>query len=115
MEAKIGQWSFIGGILIAIVIGIFSSTLGGDLKGWLILLLVVLGLIVGFLNISEKETTPFLVASVALLITSTAGDTLQLIPTVGVYLVGVVQQIGVFVTPAAIVVAIKAINSLAQN
>lgn len=115
MESKMGEWSFVIGIGVAIVIGLFSSSLTSDIKGWLVLLLVVLGLIVGFLNITEKETTPFLVAAAALLITNTSGDTLALIPTVGQYLTNIVQQIGVFVTPAAVVVAVKAIRSLAKD
>ncbi len=115
MESKMGEWAFILGVLIAVVIGLFSSKLSINIQGWLILLLVVVGLIVGLLNITEKETTPFLIASVALLITGTAGDTLKIIPLIGDYLSGIVQAIAVFVTPAAIVVALKAIRSLAKG
>ncbi len=115
MAGKMGQWAFMIGVLIAVVIGLFSSRLGADLGGWLVLLLVVLGLIVGFLNVTEKETTPFLIAAAALLITGTAGDNLSIIPTLGSYLQGIVEAIAVFVTPAAIVVALKAIQSLASD
>ena len=113
--AKMGEWAFLIGVIVAVVIGIFSSNLSTDIKGWLVLLLVVLGLIVGFLNVSEKESTPFLVAAAALLLTGTAGNTLQVIPAIGIYLAGIVQSIAVFVTPAAIVVALKAIQSLAKD
>ncbi|MBS3101747.1 hypothetical protein J4204_06500 [Candidatus Woesearchaeota archaeon] len=115
MAAKIGQWAFMVGVLIAVVIGLFSSRLGADLGGWLVLLLVVLGLIVGLLNVTERETTPFLVAAAALMLTGLSGDTLSNIPKIGSYLSGIVVQIAVFVTPAAIVVALKAIQSLAKE
>ena len=115
MAGKMGQWAFIVGVIIAVVIGLFSSTLSGDTKGWLVLLLVVLGLIVGLLNVTEKESTPFLIAAAALLLTGTAGNTLSIIPSVGDYLSGIVQAIAVFVTPAAIVVALKSIQSLAKD
>ena len=116
MGSKMGQWSFIGGVLIAIIIGLFSGNIPVNVQGWLILLLVVLGLIVGLLNVTEKETTPFLVASAALLITGIATkESLNLIPVIGGYLQAVVQNIAVFVTPAAIVVALKAIQSLAKD
>ena len=115
MGSKMGQWAFIVGVLIAVLIGLFSSNLAGSTKGWLVLLLVVLGLIVGLLNVSEKESTPFLIAAAALLLTGTAGNTLAIIPVLGDYLSGVVQAIAVFVTPAAIVVALKAIQSLAKD
>ena len=113
MGAKLGEWSFIGGIIISIVVSLFrvSDTIGG----WLLLLLVVLGLIVGLLNVTERETTPFLVAAAALLITGTAGSSLAIIPVIGGYLQNIVQNIAVFVTPAAIVVALKAIQSLAKG
>lgn len=115
MESKMGGWAFTIGVLVAVVIGLFSSRLSVNVQGWLILLLVVVGLIVGLLNVSEKETTPFLVAAAALLITGTAGDSLKIIPLIGDYLAGIVQAIAVFVTPAAIVVALKAISSLAKD
>ena len=115
MAGNMGQWSFIIGVVIAIAIGIFSSNLSADMRGWLTFLLVVLGLVVGLLNVTEKETTPFLVAAVALIATGTAGGNLALIPSLGGYLEGVVKAIAVFVTPAAIIVALKAIQSLAKD
>ena len=115
MGSKMGQWAFIVGVVIAVIVGLFSTSLGADTRGWLVLLLVVLGLIVGLLNVTEKVSTPFLVAAAALLIIGTTSNTLALIPTLGDYLSGVVQQIAVFVTPAAIVVALKAIQSLAKD
>ena len=85
MAAKIGQWAFMVGVLIAVVIGLFSSRLGADLGG------------------------------AALMLTGLSGDTLSNIPKIGSYLSGIVVQIAVFVTPAAIVVALKAIQSLAKE
>ncbi len=113
MESKLGEWAFIIGVVIAIVVSLFK--VNDTIAGWLALLLVVLGLIVGLLNVTEKETTPFLVASAALLITGTAGGSLAIIPLIGPYLQNIVQNIAVFVAPAAIVVALKAIQSLAKG
>ena len=115
MAGKLGQWAFVVGAIITLIIGVFPSKLTGVTQGWLILLLVVLGLVVGLLNVTEKESTPFLVAAAALLLTGTAGDTLSIIPALGGYLSGIVEAIAVFVTPAAIVVALKSIYSLAQK
>ena len=115
MEGKLGQWAFIAGVAIAVIIGLFSSRLSLDIQGWLVLLLVVLGLIVGLLNVTEKESTPFLIAAAALMLTGLSGDTLSNIPKIGGYLSGVVTQIAVFVAPAAIVVALKSIQSLAKE
>jgi len=117
MGSKLGQWAFTGGVIIAIIVGIFASSLS-SWEGNLTLLLVILGLIVGLLNITEKETTPFLIASAALMLTATSVDTLNKIDlgvSLGKYLAGIVSQIAVFVAPAAVVVALKAIQSLAKD
>ena len=113
MASKMGEWAFIIGVIVAIVVSLFK--VNDTVSGWLVLLLVVLGLVVGLLNVTEKETTPFLVAAAALLITGTAGSSLAVIPVIGDYLQSIVQNIAVFVAPAAIVVALKAIQALAKG
>lgn len=115
MEAKIGHWSFLLGVALAVVFGFFKA---GSYAGILTLVLVILGLVVGFLNITEKETTPFLVAAIALMTTSAAGELIHidtLVSNFGTWLQAIVVNIAIFVTPAAIVVALKAIHSLAKD
>ena len=114
MASKIGEWAFIIGIIIAILVGFVNDS---NLMGILTLVLVVLGLLVGFLNITEKETTPFLVAAIALLATGGASDSLKLIPpaVLGNFLANAVNNIAAFVAPAAILVAVKAIWALAKD
>ena len=113
MGSKMGEWAFIIGVVLAILFGFVPS----EWEGMGTLVLVVLGLVVGFLNISEKESTPFLVAAAALMLTGSAGTTLSLIPppVLGSFLQNAVEKIGVFVVPAAIVVALKSIQSLAKD
>ena len=108
-----GEWAFIVGFVMAVLFGFIP----GQWEGIATLVLVILGLVVGLLNISEKETIPFLVAASALMITSIAGATLKLIPpdVLGNFLQSAVTKIGVFVAPAAIVVALKTIQSLAKD
>ncbi len=112
MGSKLGQWAFVGGVVIALLLGFVPQW-----QGQLTLLLVVLGLVVGFLNVTEKETTPFLVAAIALLATGVAKDKLALIPpdALGNFLVSAVANVNVFVAPAAILVALKAIWALAKD
>ena len=118
MASKLGQWAFIIGVVLAMAIGLFSANMEASTRGTLSLLLVLLGLVVGFLNVTEKETVPFLVAAAALMLTATSVGTLQSIDLgvgLGNYLAGIVSQIGVFVAPGAVIVAIKAIYSLARD
>ena len=110
MGKKIGEWAYLVGLVLALVFGFIEA---GSWQGILTLVLVIAGLVIGFLNITEKETTPFLIASVALIATGTAD--LTIIPAVGQWLQNIVDNIAVLVTPAAIVVALKTIKSLAKS
>ena len=111
--AKIGEWAFIIGAILAIALGLVPS----QYMGTAILVLVVLGLIVGLLNVTEKETTPFLVATIALIATASAADRLAIIPPafLGNFLEAAVKNLAAFVAPAAIVVALKALLALAKD
>ena len=106
MGRKLGSLAFVAGVALAILAGLIPAMQTPNVT-WI---LVVLGLIVGFMNITEKETVEFLVAAVALLIAGSAGS----LPALGIVILAVLENIVAFVAPAAVVVAIKAIYSLAQ-
>ncbi|MBU4265784.1 MAG: hypothetical protein L6243_02925 [Candidatus Altiarchaeales archaeon] len=108
MDPRIGSYTFIVGVVVAILAGLAS--LSGDLP---VLVLVLMGLMVGLLNIPVKKTTDFLVAAVALMVAGTAN--ISVIPVAGEILQAVLANIMVFVAPAAIVVALKDIYTLAQG
>ena len=107
---QLGSWAFIIGIVIAIIAGFM-----GRLNPAMTTILVVLGLIVGLLNVTEREATTFLVAAIALGASSLAVDPLGAIPTVGGILVAVISNIATFIAPAAVVVAVKSIYDLARD
>jgi hypothetical protein len=68
---------------------------------------VILGLVVGFLNVAEKNVVKLLVAIIALLAVGTA--TVNVIPALDVYLVNILQNFVAFVGAAGLVVAVKAV------
>ena len=105
----IGHWSFILGVIIAIVAGLAGAVYVEAAA----MLLVALGIIVGFLNISEKETSSFLIAAIALLLTGAAG--LEKLPAIGNYLGPILTNISTFVAPAAVIVALKAVYELGKR
>jgi hypothetical protein len=113
MEKKAGECAFLIGFILAVVF----SFLPDAWEGTATLILVILGLVVGFLNVTEKETTAFLIASVALLATGTAANTLRVINVLGIgdFLADAVGKIAVFIAPAAILVAVKAVWALAKD
>lgn len=114
MDKRVGNYSFIIGVIIAIVLGIVSL---GAATPILASLLIVLGLIVGFLNVTGKETKEFLIAAGILIVTAGlggAGATLSSVEVIGPYLQGIFTQVLAFVVPATIVVALKDMWYLGQ-
>jgi|TARA_B100001964_G_C13988385_1_gene489498 hypothetical protein len=115
MDKKLGNYSFTIGVILAIVLGLVSL---GSATPWLTSLLVVLGLIVGFLNVTGKETKEFLTVATVLIIAAALGgasNTLGGVSYIGAYLSGVFSQVLAFVVPATVVVALKDIWNLGQN
>jgi len=107
MDSKIGHWAFIIGILLAIIAGLVPAWQTPTIT-WI---LVIIGLVVGLLNIQAKETTEFLVAAITLLIVGSAGA----IPALGVIVLSILANIVAIVAPAALIVALKAVYSLANK
>lgn len=115
-ETSIGAYVFIAGILLAIVSGIIMSFLDPTAITIITSLLIVLGMIVGFLNVTEKEIKDYLLTAVCLVIvTALGGALIQNLLYIGPYLAAILHSIMVFTIPAAIVVALKAIVSMAKN
>lgn len=107
---KVGEWAFLVGLLLAIVLGLFPQALAVNTTT---AVLVVLGIIVGLVNIAGKESHNFLLASVALLVAGSAGY--GVLPGVGDYLGAILTNISTFVAPAAVIVAVKAVYELAKK
>ncbi|MDP3728880.1 MAG: hypothetical protein Q8R18_05525 [bacterium] len=91
---------------MAVVFGFISA------GAWLAWLLVVIGLVVGLVNISDKEIGAFLTAgTVMVLMGYFGGQTLSSV----VYLSAIFNNILTLFVPATIVVAVKSVLSLARN
>lgn len=104
--STLGSWAFLIGTIVALVLGAL-----GLVNGTVAIILIILGLIVGLLNVTEEETTPFLMAAVSLVIVSALGkDVLSIISIVG----NMLNAILLMFVPATVVVAIKHVFSLAR-
>jgi hypothetical protein len=133
---KIGSWSFLIGILIALLVGLYTaytieteemvdkSFIFTDTGGWVIWLLVIIGAIVGLLafigkgTITSKEGPSFLMAGIALLVMAGAfwGWTDNITgPWIGALLAGVSISLSIFVAPAVGLLAIKAIWKMGKD
>jgi len=106
---SIGRWAFLIGIILAILSGFLVIP-------QLALVMVVLGLIVGFLNITGKEIQTYLIAVIALLVIGVAS--LQALNSLGVFARWIDTVLGNFITFVAasgLVVAIAAVISLGKE
>ncbi|HLD02473.1 MAG TPA: hypothetical protein VJC07_02120 [Candidatus Nanoarchaeia archaeon] len=112
---RIGKTLFYIGVLIAAILGIGNAiNARWAANEWVALLLVVVGLVVGFMNIEAKEGAGFLLAAVAFVIAAALGNLMAfntLIPKIGSFLQGTIGNIALIVAPAALVVSLKAIIS----
>ena len=101
----IGKWSFIIGLVIAVLAGLFYQ------PEWAIWVLAILGVIVGVINITAEKTGSFLLASIALTLSATALNTLPVFGTAFSY---VLPFVVAFVAGATIVVALKELFGTAR-
>jgi hypothetical protein len=128
---KIGSWAFLIGVLIALIIGIYTAWtiengenfLATDTGGWIAWLLAVLGAIVGLIavigkgTITAKEGPGFILAGIALVVMAGAfwGWASMLKPYIGALLAGISMCLAIFVAPAVGLLAIKAIWEMGKE
>ena len=118
---QLAHYAFFAGIVIAILAGgwlnliMTGECIGSSVMNAQALMttLVIIGIIVGFFNLTAKETTPFLIAATALMLAGIVN--LGLIPIFGSCLRQSLTNIVVFVVPGAIIVSMKAIWKLASD
>jgi len=105
----IGKWAFIIGLVIAIIAAFIKSAVPAST---ILLVLFILGLIVGYLNITEKRIERFLIATIALILLSVGSiSALSVIGTVSGYLNSILANVISFVSAAALIVALKTVYS----
>lgn len=101
----LGKWAFLIGLIIAVIAGFISGYTEA-----ILLILFILGLVVGFLNIKDKDLLKFLVAAIALLALGVSSiSALSILSIVSTYVNLILGNFIAFVSAAALVVSIKAI------
>jgi hypothetical protein len=101
--AMIGFWAFTIGLVLAIIGGLVAPQ-----NAVIVIILVIIGLVVGFLNVTAKEIMLFLVATIALIV---AGGVFEPIKVMGIgaILNNMLGYVTIMMAPAAVVAAIKAL------
>ena len=109
MDEKIGNYAFFFGVLLSVIAALGMAPSSSAL------MLLVAGLIIGALNVSKKETTKFLLASITLITVGAVSGIVSQIPVLGDFLRKTLLNITTFVAFAALVVALKTIHELAED
>lgn len=115
MGSHIGRWAFLIGVILCVVIALFSWLGWGTAivqSSGMTAFLIILGLVVGFLNITDREVTPFLWSGAVLVIVASMG---QSVMGNVVVVDNILQALLVLFIPATIIVAVKNVFALAKN
>ncbi len=121
-ENLIGAWAFLAGVVLAIIIGLSTTLLSIPAlitySKQIYAILVILGIIVGFMNVTGKDSQTFLIAGAVLVIVSRFGIDSVTGTLIGVGIGDAVRSVfGALVAlfaPATIVVALKTVFSIAR-
>lgn len=122
---KIARWAFIAFVIIAVVMGLVAGYMAynndanlANMDGWITLILLILGILVGLVSITVHEIQPFLIAAIALIVASISnvwsplGVIHELLEMWADY---ILHYITAFVAPAAVIIAIKGVLKMAKD
>jgi len=104
------KWSFNAAWIISLVlaISIAFNQLWASSTIWA-LVLVILGIVTGFVH-TIKDVAPFILVAVALAIFT--GSSLVIIPVVGSFLGDLVTYFITYLTPAALIIALRKVYEM---
>ena len=121
-ENSVGAWSFLIGVILALIIGLFTTLLPIpaliDYSAHIYGVLVFLGLIVGYMISSGKDSQTFLIAGTIIIIAGKFGMGSVSGSLIGIGLGDTVTSIfsallALFI-PATIIVALKTLFSISK-
>ena len=122
---RIAQWAFTIFVSLAIIMGLvvgymnYANTSGtDDTRAYVMLIMLVLGVIVGLVSITSKEATPFLIASIALIVAASANVWFPLTRIHELlydWASEILNFIVAFAAPAAVINAIRAVLVMAKE
>jgi hypothetical protein len=120
---KIARWALTASVMIAIAMGLIVGYMlnnndpnSGNINSYVTLVLLILGIIVGLITITAKEVTPFLIATIALIVASIGSGVWYPLNTINPLLyywaATILNYIVAFTAPAAVIIAIRSIFAM---
>ena len=123
----ISKWAYLLFVIIAVVAGLVvgymawsegSWTAVANIDGWILLIMLILGIIIGITSITVKEVTPFLIATIALIVAASANvwsPLGQIHALLDFWATGILKYIVAFAAPAAVIIAIKQVLMMTKE
>jgi len=120
----IARWAYILFVVIAIIAGLAVGYMAWDgqdvsqTHGYITLLMLILGIIIGVTSITTKEVTPFLIATIALVVAAAANVWFPLSyvhELLFEWADHILTYIVAFAAPAAVIIAIKSVFAMAKE
>jgi hypothetical protein len=129
---KIARWTFVAVVIIAIVMGLVVGLMADiatlhtadtnvmDATAYVVLIMLILGIVVGFISVTSKEVTPFLIGAIALVVvgTSTVWSALMLKSQLNLlyyWATDIVSFIAAFAAPAAVIIAVRSLLAIEKE
>ena len=130
---QITKWAYIAFVAIAIVMGLVvgymywntpTDPAVADTDAYVTLVMLILGVIIGLTSITAKEVTPFLIATIALMVAGTgigAGIGGVWYPLTRIHdllyywATYILRYIVAFAAPAAVIIAVKSILPMTKE
>ena len=108
----LGSWSFLIGVVLAIILGLGFS---GPYQTTMLWIVFLLGIIVGLLNIQLDEVNSFLTSGTILVLVSFLGIQVGVFEAVAPIISNMLTGILTLLVPAVIIVALKAVFLFASH
>ncbi len=121
-ENSVGAWAFLVGVILALLIGLSTTLISIPTltiySAQIYAILLILGIIVGFVNVASKDSQTFMLAGAILVIVSKFGMESVTGSLIGIGVGDTVSSVFaallVLFVPATIVVALKTVFSIAK-
>lgn len=112
IDSHLGRYAFAVGVIAALI---FAFTNQNYLPKEYGIFLIIIGLIIGLINITHKERAMFLIAAIALIVTNGANLWSISLWNIGPILQVFMRNLAILFAPAALLVALETIYELASN
>ena len=121
-ENSLGAWAFLIGVVLAVIIGLSATLIPipaiAKYSSQIYGVLVVLGVVVGFINVNSKDSEKFMIAGAILVIVSRYGMDAVKGSLIGIGVgdvsTAVFSALLALFVPATIIVALKAVFNIAR-